>query len=235
MSKKRLAAALIFVVAVVGIAAYFIAGTVLKDPVPEGAPTPAPTGGGWVNLLDAEHAPGWSNAGDDKDIFEITADGMLHIYGKSLATLRYATYTEPFSDFDLHLEFRVASGANSGVFLRSTPNDPVYRGFEVQVLDDAGESPHKNGSGAIYDVVTPMFNMARPAGQWNSYDISLRGPEVKITMNGWLVVHTDLSKMTEPLGKFEIPYAELPGEGHLMLQDHGGEVWYRNIYIKPVS
>ena len=236
MRKKRVAAGVVAVVVAAGIAAYFVMSSVLEDPTPVGKPTPAPEGAGWVDLLDAAHAGGWENAADDKDIFEITEDGVLHIYGVSLYPLRYAAYTaRSFGDFDLHLEFRVAGGANSGVFLRSTPNDPVQRGFEVQVLDDAGAPPNKNGSGAIYDVVSPMFNLARPAGQWNSYDIALRGREVKVTMNGWLVIHTDFARMTRPLGKFEVPYAELPLQGHLMLQDHGGEVWYRNIRIKPVQ
>lgn len=202
------------------------------DPVPYGEPTPPPEGEGWIDLLDAEHAAHWKNVTDDKDIFELR-DGMLHIYGHSIYPLRYVGYTaQQFADFDLHMELKVARGANSGVFLRAQPDDPVYRGFEVQVLEDYGEPPSKNGSGAIYDVVTPMFNMARPAGEWNSYDITVDGPEVTVVMNGWMVVHTDLSKMTMPIGKFEAPFAGLPQEGALALQDHGGEVWYRNVRIR---
>jgi hypothetical protein len=53
-------------------------------------------------------------------------------------------------------------------------------------------------------------------------------------MNGWLVVKTDLSQMTEPYGKFTIPYADLPREGMIMIQDHGGEAWYRNLLVRPV-
>ena len=80
-----------------------------------------------------------------------------------------------------------------------------------------------------------MFNMSRPAGEWNSYDISVRGREVIVVMNGWTVVHTDFDKMTKPLGKFETPYAQMPLEGLFALQDHGGEVWYRNILIKKTQ
>jgi hypothetical protein len=109
----------------------------------------------------------------------------------------------------------------------------VTRGFEVQVLEDFGKPPNKNSCGSIYDVVTPMFNMSRPAGEWNSYDISVKGAEVIVIMNGWMVIHTDLGKMKTRLGKFKIPYAELPREGNIALQDHGGEAWYRNILIRP--
>jgi hypothetical protein len=202
------------------------------DPVPRGLPTPAPQGPEWENLLSAENERRWRNVTDDSSIFAVEG-GTLHIFGRSLYPLRYVAYTgENLADFELHVEFKVARGANSGVFLRSHPKDPVRRGFEVQVLDDYGDPPHKNGSGAIYDVVTPMFNLARPSGEWNSYDITVRGGEVVIVVNGWKVIHTDLAQMTEPLGKFSTPYAELPKEGLLMLQDHGGEVWYRNILLK---
>lgn len=203
-----------------------------SKPVPYGLPTAAPEGPGWIDLLDANHRSGWKNITDGKDIFEFK-DGMLHIFGRTLYPLRYVGYTpERFHNFALHVEFKVAEGANSGVFLRAQPNDPVYRGFEVQVLDDYGLPPSKNGSGAIYDVVTPMFNMARPAGEWNSYDITVNGGEVIVIMNGWMVVHTDLNKMTMRIGKYLAPFAELPPDGQLMFQDHGGEVWYRSVRLK---
>lgn len=203
-----------------------------KGPVPVGESAPRPRGEGWIDLLDADHANGWKNITDGKDIFELK-DGTLHIFGRTLYPLRYVGYTpEPFRNFDLHVEFKVARGANSGVFLRSRPNDPVSRGFEVQVLDDFGKPPGKNGCGAIYDVVTPMFNMSRPAGEWNSFDIAVHDKEVTVVMNGWKVVQADFAKMTTPLGKFSIAYNDLPLEGVLALQDHGGEVWYRNILVR---
>ncbi len=203
-----------------------------KDPVPVGEPTPPPEGEGWLELLAEERLGEWKNVTDDKDIFE-AGGGMIHIYGRTVHPLRYVGYTgENFADFDLHLEFKVARNANSGVFLRAQGVDPLARGFEIQVLDDHGKKPTKNRSGAIYDVVTPMFNMSRPAGEWNSFDITVDGGEVIVFMNGWRVIHTGFSKMTTPLGKFDVPYAELPREGMIMLQDHGGEVWYRNILIR---
>ncbi|MCC6155653.1 MAG: DUF1080 domain-containing protein [Candidatus Hydrogenedentes bacterium] len=202
---------------------------------PVGTPTPTPTGEGWINLLDAANAPLWKNLGDDKDIFEVR-DGVLHIFGRTVYPLRYATFTgQTFGDFDLHVEFKVTRGANSGLFLRTAPNAPENRGFELQVIDDHGKNPTKNSCGAIYDVVTPMFNVTRPAGEWNSYDISVRGKMVTVTMNGWKIIDADFSKLTAPVGKFPIAYNDLPLEGYIAFQDHGGEVWYRNVMIKPVT
>ena len=214
-----------------------------QNPVPEGVPTARPEGGDWVDLLDDAHVAGWKNITDGKEIFEILdsrlrgnddddKDRTVHLFGRSLHPLRYVGYVpESFGNFDLHLEFKLAHHTNSGVFLRSKPNDPVARGFEIQVLEDFGRPPDKNSCGAIYDVVTPMFNLSRPAGEWNSFDVSVQGQEVIVRMNGWLIIHTDFAKMVKPLGKFTIAYADLPLDGALALQDHGGEAWYRNIVI----
>lgn len=203
-------------------------------PVGLGEPTEPPSGPDWVNLLDADHAPNWENVTDDKEIFEVS-DGVLHIYGRTVYPLRYVGYPErEFSDFELHLEYKLAPGANSGVFLRSRFVDPVNRGFEIQILDDAGQPPTKNGTGAVYDVITPMYNMSRPTGQWNSIDLRVEGTEVDVKVNGWRVILADFAQLTEPIGKFETPYAELPLTGHVVLQDHGGEVWYRNILVREL-
>lgn len=231
--KKKIAVGLVVLLAAAGYAAWRLLGGA-GGPVPMGEPTPAPSGEGWVNLLEGERAAQWKNVADDKEIFEIK-DGVLHIFGVTLAPLRYATYMgEPFADFELHVEFKLAKGANSGLFLRAQPNDPVYRGFEVQVLEDHGDAPSKNSCGSIYDVVTPMFNLSRPAGEWNSYDIRVQGTQVVITMNGWKVIDTDFAKMTAPLGKFSVPYATMERTGHISLQDHGGECWYRNLMVRKL-
>ena len=204
-------------------------------PRPSGLPTAVPAGEGWIDLLDEARRPRWRNIKDDADIFAFEGDA-LHIFGRSLTTLRYVGYTgRTFSDFELHLEFKLARRTNSGVFLRAQENDPVYRGFEVQVLEDYGKPPSFTSCGAIYDVVSPMFNMSRPAGEWNSFDIRAHGRHIVVAMNGWKVVDTDLALMTSPIGKFSLPFAELPLKGIIALQDHGGEAWYRNIYVRPLD
>lgn len=213
-------------------AGLFFARDEAGKPVPSGVATEAPSGEDWIDLLDDVHRSAWRNITDDKEIFEFEHD-TIHVLGVTLSPLRYVGYAEErFGDFDLHLEFRLAPDANSGVFVRVQEGDPVYRGFEIQVIDDYGDPPNKNGTGAIYDVVSPMFNLARPSGEWNSYDISLEGTQVTVVVNGWKVIDTDFAQMTKPLGKFKVAYAELPLDGLIALQDHGGEAWYRNIRVR---
>ena len=234
---KKVLLVIIVILIVVGCAT--VAGAFWRTkegsgPMPSGEPTARPAGEGWVDLLDAEHVAAWRNITDENKIFAIE-DGVLHVFGSPSRPLRYVGYSaEPLRDFELHLEFKVAPKGNSGVFLRTQGKKTLERGFEVQVQDDHGEQPTRNTSGAIYDVATPMFNMSRPAGDWNSLDIRAQGQEVEITMNGWRVIYTDLSKMTMPIGKFDHAYADLPLEGLLAFQDHYTEAWYRNILVKKL-
>lgn len=199
---------------------------------PGGKPTPAPDGPGWTDLLDAEHAPGWK-AVKGHPSFAIK-DGVLHI--SNPADGGYVGYMpERYGDFELHLEFKVNWMGNSGVFFRSPAEDPVFRGIEVQVLGDHGRAPTTHSCGALYDVATPMYNVSRPAGQWNSYDITCRGSRLVVVCNGWKVLDVDLDQLTMPVGKFDQPLAERAQEGHFLLQDHHCAAWYRNIRVKRLD
>lgn len=205
-----------------------------RNRMPSGTLTAAPAGDGWHDLLSEPWAERWSNTIDDEDIFQVS-ENMLHIYGVSWTKLRYAGLKEDlWHDFELHFEYRLVPGANSGIFLRWPANTDEHRGFEIQLIDDHGLEPNVNRSGAIYDVVSPMFNMSRPAGEWNSMDIRVQGDRAVVMHNGWKVVDADLSLMTMPIGKFDTPFAEYATEGYIAFQDHGGEAWFRNVYLREI-
>ena len=199
--------------------------------LPQGEPTPVPEGEGWMDLFDVENAEYWRNVSDDESGIFTVEDGIFHISGRK-PTRYIAWMKESFGDFELHIEFKLPQHANSGVFVRSSPKDPVQAGMEVQVFGDHGSPPSTHGSGALYDIASPMFNMARPAGEWNSYDIRFEGSHLEVIYNGWKVLDLDLSKMTMPIGKFDTPLAQFPPEGHIILQDHGDEVTFRNLRIR---
>lgn len=198
--------------------------------VPAGELTPCPEGPEWTNLLDPRHEAGWEANIKGVEVFEID-DGALHILGNK--TGAHVGYTsERFRDFELHVEFKLARFANSGVVIGGELDDPTFTGIEVQLLDDRGREPTRYSSGALYDVATPMFNMSLPSGEWNSLDITCKQRKLIVFMNGWKVLDIDLSKLTMPIGKFVTPYAELPLDGHILVQDHAGEAWFRNIRLK---
>jgi hypothetical protein len=196
---------------------------------------------GFIQLFDGSGTAGWAIYLEDpvkgpirEDAFFVR-DGVIDCKGYGFYWFRYEA--REFSDFILRLEFQVEQGANSGVCVRTTREGaPPFTGFEVQILDDHGQPPTKNSTGSIYDVVTPMFNASKPAGEWNELEITCKGPLVKVVLNGLKVIDTDFSKLTEPIGKFKTPYAELPRSGYIALQDHWAPVArYRNIRIKPLD
>lgn len=232
--KRRTFVGLIAVLVLLVVAWRVVSGPKKPGPVPVGEITALPTGEGWINLFDAAHQGGWENINDDVELFAFEDDEM-HLFGDSLGKLRYVGYTaEELGDYELHAEVKLTPGANSGIFIRTIPNEKIYRGFEIQVQDDYGTPPNVNTSGAIYDVVSPMHNMAFPVGQWNSYDIRVQGDKVRVIMNGWLVIQSDFEKMITPLGKFEVAYKDMQKVGLLAFQDHGGEVWFRNVVMRKL-
>jgi hypothetical protein len=76
-----------------------------------------------------------------------------------------------------------------------------------------------------------MRNMSKPVGEWNHVRITHDGSHVIVVLNGVKVVDTDLTWFTEPIGKFEFAYADMPREGYVGVQNHGGKLWFRNIRI----
>lgn len=177
----------------------------------------------------------WAATGDP-DAWTVD-DGCIHCRGAGGGIL----YSYPtFEDFELRLEFRIEEGVNSGVFFRlSDLSDPVHTGLEIQVLDTHGDPQDRHSCGALYDLVAPAEDAARPAGEWNTLELVCVGPHIRERLNGTQVVDVDISRYTEagrnPDGsenKFENAWATMPRRGHIGLQDHGGEVWFRDLRVR---
>jgi hypothetical protein len=195
---------------------------------------------GFVALFNGKNLDGWQGYTEDglkvkpeESAFSFR-DGMIHSTGERPDYWLVAS--DRYKDFVLRLEFRPMGHSNSGVFLRvPTPAHPAYEGFEIQILGDHGEPTSKHSCGSIYDVLAPTKNMTRPTGEWNQMEITCKGPLVTVVQNGEKIIESDFSKLTTPIGKFKISYAQLPREGLLGIQSHGGEIWFRNIEIKVLK
>ena len=158
-------------------------------------------------------------------------DGMAVCDG-STGNCGYLRYKKKLSDFVLRLEYRTAKNCNSGVCIRTPvpydgqPNKtlPSHTGYEVQILDDGDQPATKTSSGALYGLVAPRASAARPAGQWNTMEIVCRGPKIRVTLNGQVVQDVDQRKI-------EV-IRDRPQAGYLSLQNHGGNIEFRNLWLK---
>lgn len=194
---------------------------------------------GWKLLFDGKTLDGWATTGK-KEGWE-AEEGALACMLKGGG---YCRTIEQFDDFVLSVDFKVSPKCNSGVFFRwSDLKDPVHTGIEMQVLDSFGkEKPTKHDCGAIYDILAPTKNMAKPAGEWQTAVITCKDNLITIALNGEQICEMDLNQWAEagknPDGsknKFKYAYKDLPRKGHIGFQDHGHRVWYRNIKLKPLK
>lgn len=230
-----------------GLATTFVAAMIAACGLALQAAEATKTGGaeaeeGFISLLGDDARKTWVGYGKDSwpDGWEL-ADGVLH-QAASAGDLRTV---KQHGDFDLRFEWKISPGGNSGVIYRaSQEKEPGYRtGPEYQILDDAkhgdGKSP-LTSAGALYGLYGPAKKAARPAGQWNTGRIVVRNNRVRHFVNDEKVVDCQLGNddWTKRVAASKFAQWKKFGKnkrGHIVLQDHGNEVWYRNMRIKDLE
>jgi hypothetical protein len=168
-----------------------------------------------IRLLHANDPGGWHPSGATNQW--TVKNGILSSprSGSNLITDR------KFGDFKLHVEFRYPKESNSGVYLRGR--------HEVQIQDDYGREPWNDRFSSIYGFISPSRIAAKPADQWNSYDITLVGRMVSVAANGEQVIcNQEIPGITG--GALDSNEGE---PGPIFLQGDHGPVEYRNIVITP--
>ena len=176
-----------------------------------------PEWGDKIELFNGRSLDGWHPVGGESHWS--AASGILQNArgGANLAT------DQTFEDFKLHLEFRVRKGANSGVYLRGR--------YELQIDDSAGLDPSSHHLGGVYGFIAPSENAARPAGEWQSIDVSLVGRMLNYELNGTTVIcNREIPGITG--GALDSAEAD---PGPLLLQGDHGPIEYRNIVIIPAK
>jgi len=176
----------------------------------------APVWGAPIALLAASSTAGWHTQRGGTNQWEVKG-GVLRSprSGENLVTDR------KFMDFKLHVEFRYPAESNSGIYLRGR--------HEVQVQDDYGKEPLDDRFSGVYGFLEPNEMAAKPAGEWNAYDITLIGRRVTVVANGKRVINDQT--IPGPTGGALDSNEGEPGP--LLLQGDHGPVEYRNIIITP--
>jgi hypothetical protein len=196
------------------------------------ATEPSATEDGFVSLFDGKSLAGWQGATQGYDV----VDGELRCRkgaGGKLLT------EQEFGDFTLRFDFRLTPGANNGLGIRvPVDGDAAFQGMELQILDD---SHPKYASlqpwqvhGSIYGVVAAERGCLKPAGEWNTEEVTVNGSTVKVVVNGKTIVDADVAPFRDgqptPDGKAHPGLART--SGHIGFLGHGDEVHFRNIRIR---
>jgi hypothetical protein len=217
---------------------------------------------GWRLLFDGQTFAGWRGLGrdsipaahwliEDGTIRKVAsgqvptaADGQPLVGGDILTV-------ETFKNFELKLEWRVSPGGNSGIkynvseeMSTSLPPPHAALGFEYQILDDDlhpdGRAGPNRTAAALYDLVPPgPRKRLRPVGEFNEARIVFRDGDGEHWLNGDKVVEFDIASAEFDSLLAASKYSPIPAfaekrDGHIVLQDHGDDVWFRNIKIREL-
>lgn len=159
----------------------------------------------------------------------------------------YIWTRDNYENFVLKLSYKLSEGANSGVFYRTDPENPVQGGFEVQLLDNKGfqkakgKKDGKNLNGAFYDCKAADSDPVKPVGQWNTMTLTCNGPIIQLDINGKRINEINIDQWDtagkNPDGssnKFRTALKDLPRTGRIGFQNHGQVVWIKDVSIRPL-
>jgi hypothetical protein len=205
--------------------------------------TDAEKDAGWVLLFNGTDLTGW-RCNNDKPIATKIEDGCLVPFQSGGYLI---IHEKQFGDFTFKCDVRWEDPhCNSGIFFRvENPRDPVNTSFEAQVM--AGNGTGKHDMGAIYDLAGPTKAASRGTGEWNAFEITCKGPEISVKLNGEPVTSIDCDDFDKPgicpdgkAHKFRLkgkPRAikDFARVGYLGFQDHGHKVWYKNVKVLPLA
>lgn len=181
---------------------------------------------GFEPIFDGKALDGWRHEGNwavvDGEIARVQKGGSL-VYEKAKVP----------DDFELRFEWKVAQGCNSGVYYR--PGQVEY-----QLLDNAhspyGENP-RQAAASLFFGMAPAKEAVKPHGEWNAARIVCQGTIIQHWLNGEKVIDFDYSdaRWFHDLELLRIRGGDLTKRGaHLSLQDHGAEVWFRNLRWRAI-
>jgi hypothetical protein len=179
--------------------------------------TNQPVWGKPVKLFNGTDLKGWHPAGAINQWKVVNGILVSPKSGSNLVT------DDSFTDFKLHIEFKYDKGSNSGVYLRGR--------YELQIADSKGLDAAKDQLGGVYGFIAPSEMVAREAGEWQSYDVTLVGRMITVTANGKMIIcNQEIPGITG--GAINSKEGE---PGPLLLQGDHGPIEFRNIIITPAS
>lgn len=217
--------------------------------------SPAELADGWKLLWDGQSTEGWRGARlDGFPSSGWTIDGgILKVNqgeGKEAANGGDIITTRTYRNFVLKVDFKITEGANSGIkyFVHPDLNqgEGSAIGCEFQVLDDLRHPDAKLGVkgnrtlGSLYDLIPAPDNKPFDINSFNTAMVYVKGTHVEHWLNGVKLLEYERNNQEWNALVAYSKYRDWPNfgnweEGNILLQDHGDEVWYRNVKIKELD
>jgi hypothetical protein len=149
-----------------------------------------------------------------------------------------------YDQFDIRWDWKIAEGGNSGLKYFVLEDQPSAIGHEYQMIDDerhpdAKIGPHRQ-TAALYDVFPAADRPLKKAGEWNNSEVIVKGNHVEHWLNGKRVLQYELDspELRAAIAKSKFKDVARFGKlqkGHILIQDHGDQVWFRNLRIKSLT
>ncbi|MEJ6523631.1 MAG: DUF1080 domain-containing protein [Opitutales bacterium] len=189
----------------------------------------------WQSLPEDKFNVKWESSQQDIAKHWRVENGILINDGHGL----YLSTEKNYGDFELMLEYKTVAGADSGIYLRGVPQiqiwDTTKEGGKWKLGADKGSGGLWNNGPTGTRGKDPLVYADKPFGQWNQFHVIMTGDLVSVRLNEQLVVHraplinywdrkTNLSKRKPLISK-----------GPIQLQTHGGEIRWKNIFIKELK
>ncbi|HUQ96309.1 MAG TPA: DUF1080 domain-containing protein, partial [Chitinophagaceae bacterium] len=208
---------------------------------------------GFVSIFDGKTLAGWHSYGKSAPGQAWKVDnGAIHLDAASKQSYQtngggdLITDAE-YENYDLRLDWKISPNGNSGIIINTKEDttkysESWYTGMEMQVLDNDGHSDGKipkHRAGNLYDLIAVSKETVKPVGEWNAVQIVNNRGKLDLYLNGEHVVETrmddDAWRALIAGSKFkDMPDFAKFSKGRIGLQDHGNDVWYRNIRIKQL-
>ena len=189
---------------------------------------------GFTSLFNGKDLTGWVYGGKAGKGYQVE-DGVIYCTANDGGNL----YTEKeYTDFVFRFEFKLTPNANNGIGIRAPlKGDAAYVGMEIQVLDDSG-SEYKNlrpeqYHGSIYDLFAAKRGSQKPVGEWNEEEITAKGRQITIKLNGNVIVDANLDDMKNEEKLKRHPGMNNP-KGHIGFLGHGTRIEFRNLRVKEL-
>jgi hypothetical protein len=207
--------------------------------------TDSASSGGWISLFNGENLDGWRGYQHHSIAAWSVEDGTIHCNGHKPGAAPTDLITDKeYASFVLSLQWKLSEASNSGILFHVDEQYPhtYTSGPEYQLIDDQGwVGPLEDWqhTGSNYAMQVPDTIPARPIGEWNTTKIVVQGPHVEHWLNGEKILQYELWSPSweaqKAAGKWKTDTAYGQSKsGHIALQYHGGDVWFRDLKIKTL-